>query len=222
MAHQTDSYHHGDLRRMLISTAEEIIASQGLEAFSLRQLSKRIGVSHTAAYRHFKSKHELFCALALEGFKELEARFQKIDPKDRLTPREQISAIGKAYIGFAMENPALYRVMFGHVLLNQERTPELRQAGIHAFNHLRRAIERGQDLDAVRDGDASELTILGWSMVHGISQLLIDGQLAIIKRGQAAPALIAGSDSLAGQEAQRLIDIAVQTMTAGLLSATND
>ncbi len=222
MARKQSSYHHGDLRRMLISTAEEIITSQGLEAFTLRQLSKRIGVSHTAAYRHFKNKHELFCTLALEGFKELEARFQKIDPKDHMSPREQISAIGKAYIEFALENPARFRVMFGQVLVGQELPPELTQAVGDTFNSLRKAIERGQEMGAVRDGDPLALTSVGWSMAHGISQLLIDGQLAIINGGQAAPALITNSDVPADQDTKRLIDIAVETMTAGLMTPAND
>lgn len=217
MARKQNNYHHGDLRRLLISTAEEIITSQGLEAFTLRQLSQRIGVSHTAAYRHFKNKHELFCALALEGFKELVRRFQEIGPNGQNTPREQISAIGKTYIHFALENPARYRVMFGHVLINQERTPELEQAVGQTFESLRQVIIEGQAKGTVRDGDPGDLTGVGWSMAHGIAQLLIDGQLTTIDGGPTAPALITKSHAPADQNTERLIDIAVDSMTAGLM-----
>lgn len=217
MEPKQSKYHHGDLRRVLISTAEEIIASQGSDAVTLRQLSRRIGVSHTAVYRHFKNKHELLCALALEGFKELESRFQKIDPQDRMPPRRQISAIGKAYIEFALENPARFRVMFGHVLLNEERTPELREAATRSFNRLRMVIERGQKKGVIRSGDSLDLTSVGWSMAHGITQLLLDGQLAIINGGQATPALITNADVQTSQDTKRFIDAAVEIMTSGLL-----
>lgn len=222
MGPRQNNYHHGDLRRMLISTAEEIIFSQGLEALTLRLLSNNIGVSHTAVYRHFKSKHELFCALALEGFTELKERFQEIDPMDRLTPREQIGAMGKAYIEFALENPARFRVMFGQALLGQALPSGLNHAISDAFNSLRKAIERGQAMGAVRHGDPLALTSVGWSMAHGISQLLLDGQLGIINNGQAAPALVAGTEVQAGQDTQRFIDIAVETMTAGLMKQAGD
>ena len=222
MGPRHSKYHHGDLRRMLISTAEEIITKQGLEALTLRLLSKRIGVSHSAAYRHFKSKHELLCVLALEGFREMEARFKKIDPKQRLSPREHISAIGKAYIEFALENPARFRVMFGQALIGQPLPPELSQAISDAFNSLRKAIERGQQTGVVRAGDPVALTSVGWSMAHGISQLLIDGQLMIIKGGQAGPALMTHAQSPVDQDTKQLINIALDTMTAGLMKPAGD
>jgi len=75
---------------------------------------------------------------------------------------------------------------------------------------------------AVRDGDPLALTSVGWPMAHGIPQLLIDGQLAIINGGQAAHALITNSDAPAGRHTKRLIDIAVDTMTTELMKTGSD
>lgn len=218
MGSKQSKYHHGDLRRMLIRTAEEIIAHQGLEAFTLRQLSKRIGVSHTAVYRHFKNKHELFCALSLEGFKEAERRLKRLKAGPGRSPLEVIRATGQVYVEFALENPARYRVMFGHVLLNQERPPELRQAARQTFGNLLNAIEQGQEMGLVRAGDPLELTGVGWAMAHGICQLLIDGQLMIKKDGQVSPALLTfNSSAAADQDTKRYIETALDAMTAGLM-----
>jgi len=216
-----NSYHHGDLRRRLINSAEEIITSQGLEALTLRLLSRRIGVSHTAAYRHFKGKHEIFSAIALEGFRELESRFQELDPKNSLAALDLIHAIGRAYVEFALENPARYRVMFGHVLLRRDRSPDLSQAARQAFNRLQRAIEDGQNNGQVRPGSAIELTSVGWSMAHGITQLLIDGQLLSQKGGPLTPALISAPGRGMEGDTARLVDTALDTMTAGLAAPKN-
>ena len=202
----------------MIATAETIITEKGLDAFSLRVLSRHIGVSHTAVYRHFQSKQELFCALAQDGFQEMEKRFSKIYVSEGCASLQRIRAIGKAYVEFALENAARYRIMFSNVLPNQELTQELRQAAETAFNHLRRAIEHGQESGGVRMGDPLELTSVGWSMAHGIAQLLLDGQFMSQEGGQAAPALIAATGMSGEQDLTRLINVALDTMTAGFAS----
>ncbi len=73
---QRASYHHGDLRRALIAAAVEMVEQVGPEAFTLREVARRIGVSHAAPYRHFKTRHEVLVAVAAAGFERLGARMQ--------------------------------------------------------------------------------------------------------------------------------------------------
>jgi AcrR family transcriptional regulator len=104
-------YHHGALRDALLEEAQRLLAEQGLTAVSLRELARRVGVSHSAPERHFPNRQALLDALAARGFVLLgQAIRQAIatggDRPDRFT------AAAKAYVGFALDNPALLELMF--------------------------------------------------------------------------------------------------------------
>ncbi len=209
MSPKKNTYHHGDLRRRLIRTAEDLIAKQGMDAVTMRLLSRKIGVSHTAAYRHFRDKSELLCALAENGFLELEKRFQGLSPDLREKPLEWIAALGKTYIDFALENPSRYRTMFGDVLMNERQRPQLNQAVSRAFAHLLSAIEQGQQSGVFRSGNPQELASMSWSMVHGFSHLAIDGQLQ--------PTLTTVSRHVTERDLGRLIQMTLDALVAGLV-----
>src|SRR5271169_6239008 len=108
---QVRPYHHGDLSRALVDAARRILEAEGAVALSLRAVAREAGVSPAAPYHHFKDKGELLNAVSQEGWMELGAAVAKA----RLsTPDagEAMTNIGVAYVCFARENPALYRVMY--------------------------------------------------------------------------------------------------------------
>src|SRR4249919_3435947 len=108
-------YHHGDLRRVIVQAALEILGeTQSLE-FSLRELARRAGVSHNAPYKHFADKRELLAAVSAAGFESLTKRMER-DIAGRGNAREQLFAMLRAYIYHGVENPALYSLMFGGYL----------------------------------------------------------------------------------------------------------
>src|ERR1700754_3231670 len=108
-------YHHGDLRRAIVRAALEILSeTQSLE-FSLRELARRAGVSHNAPYKHFADKRELLAAVSAAGFEALTKRMMgEITPHSNA--RAQLFAMLSTYIRHGVENPALYRLMFGGYL----------------------------------------------------------------------------------------------------------
>src|SRR4029434_10636484 len=111
-------YHHGDLRRVIVKAALEILReTQSLE-FSLRELARRAGVSHNAPYKHFADKNELLAAVSGAGFEMLTKRMAN-DTAGFHSPREQLFALLRAYIDHGVENPALYSLMFGCYLYGQ-------------------------------------------------------------------------------------------------------
>ena len=108
-------YHHGDLRRVIVKAALEILReTQSLE-FSLRELARRAGVSHNAPYKHFADKRELLEAVSAAGFEMLTKRMAN-EIAGFHSPREQLFALLRAYIDHGVENPALYSLMFGGYL----------------------------------------------------------------------------------------------------------
>ena len=178
----TRNYHHGDLKTALIETAKKVLAEKGVEALSLRTLASEVGVSHMAPYSHFKNKTELFQAIAATGFNALAQRMENVTPNQN--PEFLILDYGTQYIEFAIANAALYRLMLSQTQVmgpqnadssSHHMTQELRDASARPYVLLVQAF--GQ---LTQDSTKQNVRAQGaWSMVHGMSALLIDGQLSI-------------------------------------------
>ena len=104
-------YHHGDLRRALIDAASRLLEAEGPSALSLRAVAREAGVSPAAPYHHFKDKGELLEAVAHEGWTLLDEALAKAKAAAP-SPQEAMNDLGVAYVCFARENPALYRIMY--------------------------------------------------------------------------------------------------------------
>jgi len=170
-----DRYHHGDLRRALLDEALRTIQDDGVEALTLRTIGVRLGVSRTALYRHFTDKRALLSAVATEGFRLLTERL--LDAWGAGGVRG-FNAMGVAYIRFAMANASHYRVMFGGFVGDQPRDEDLMRESTAAFQALVDAIVALQRNGAVRKDDPLQLARFIWAAVHGVSMLIIDGQLS--------------------------------------------
>ncbi|MCP3925910.1 MAG: TetR/AcrR family transcriptional regulator [Desulfobacterales bacterium] len=183
------SYHHGDLRRELIKTALQIISEDGLEKVSMRGLGQRVGVSRTAPYRHFSDKNDLLCAIAEEGFKNLANKISNSNKQQDLSPLEKLKNIGISYIEFAIANPVHYRLMFGNEILKNNKTPELVKLAEESFNGTLFAINVCQEEKIIRPLNPYIIANALWSMTHGISTLLNDGQIQAANAFKGLPAL---------------------------------
>ena len=109
------SYHHGDLRRALVEAALSLLTKTQRWDFSLREVARRANVSHNAPYSHFASKRDLLGAVAVKGYEILRARLLSA-LRGKAKPADALKAISIAYLRFATENPAHYRLMFGPTL----------------------------------------------------------------------------------------------------------
>jgi AcrR family transcriptional regulator len=169
-------YHHGNLRRALLDEALATIRSEGVEGLTLREIGARVGVSRTALYRHFADKAALLGAVATEGFRTL---------REQLTAAWESGgrgdagfvAMGDAYVRFALENPAHYRVMFGGFVEALERDPELVTEAGGAFQVLVDALSALQRAGSARGDDTLLMARHVWALVHGLAMFGIDGQL---------------------------------------------
>ena len=170
-----DRYHHGDLRRALLDEALRTIQQDGVDALTLRTIGVRLGVSRTALYRHFTDKRALLSSVATEGFRLLTKRLLNAWKAGGI---RGFNAMGVAYIRFAMGNPSHYRVMFGGFVDDGPRDDDLMRESTAAFQALVDAIGALQQEGAVRKDDALQLAQFIWAVVHGVSMLIIDGQLA--------------------------------------------
>jgi AcrR family transcriptional regulator len=193
------SYHHGDLRRALLEASLELIEENGLEALSLREVARRAGVSPGAPYHHFESREALLAALALDGFTRLEEVMTRArDGAAEGDAIERFSAIGEAYVRFALSHPAHFRLMFRRSVVPNGVLPSTGSPG-KAFQVLLDIVGELIGRDAVRAHiDRSTMVLLAWSIVHGAAELLLDGPLAaphaaLDVRPEDVPALVTRS-----------------------------
>jgi AcrR family transcriptional regulator len=178
---QDRPYHHGDLHRAIVRAALEILSeTQSLE-FSLRELARRAGVSHNAPYKHFADKRELLAAVSAAGFEALTKRMGR-ETTGHGSARAQLFAALRAYIRHGVENPALYRLMFGGYLSGTDNArPAIERAAAEKTKALlASAIIGGALGPAIPDTPRNEGKIDGailacWSLVHGLTLLLADG-----------------------------------------------
>src|SRR5207237_9381160 len=170
-------YHHGNLRQALIDAALELIEERGVSALTLREVARRVGVTHAAPQRHFEDRAALLAAVAEQGFRGLRARVEQVlSAASARDPAARLNALGVAYVEFAVQNPAHFRVMFSAEMVDKSRHPSLQAASRRIHDFLVQSIEEGQEQGFIVEGDPLELAFAAWSLVHGCAVLLIDGR----------------------------------------------
>lgn len=165
MSVRTDRYHHGDLPNALRQAARDVITERGLGDFSLREVARRAGVSHTAPAHHFGDVEGLLTSLATEGFATLTEAMQAAisgvgDPVERL------AAMGRAYVEFASTHPADCDVMFRADVVDATDA-ELANAGLCAHAILEDTVRDLIESEQI-DAELDVVTSLCWSMVQGL------------------------------------------------------
>lgn len=168
-----EAYHHGDLRAAAIALGLKKLASQEVPDLGLRAIARELGVSATALYRHFAGKDALLDALASEGIRQLGAS-QKAAAQRSGGGQAAFRATGEAYVHWAVANPALFALTFSRKTRN-----DLGDAGggdNEAFRQLQAGITSVLPaLDPL--GDRASAATHAWSLVHGLANLILAGQI---------------------------------------------
>lgn len=202
-AAQPKRYHHGDLKAALLDGAIELIAERGVRGFSLAELSRRIGVSIAAPYRHFPNRDELLATVALRALdvfgQALAAEASAADP-----PEQRLAAMASGYVRFAAEQRALFSVVFGVGLDKKSRYPQLRQAYENVEGKLAGCVA---ELCPADPAGAEQLADAIEATAHGYAALLTDQpgppspaaiNHAAAQAASATLALIQGRAALSG------------------------
>ena len=169
-------YHHKNLKGALIEVGVSLLANEGVEGFSLRKVAKSASVSHTAPYRHFADKDALLAAIAQQGFVMLYDSIERATHQVPVASFEQLYQGTEAYMLFGLEHAAHFNVMFGSV--SHIPYPDLAEAAGDAFQQLIRLIEACQSEGLLRDGSSREFAFVVWSLVHGVTVLLIGEKIS--------------------------------------------
>jgi AcrR family transcriptional regulator len=149
-------------------------------------------VSHAAPYRHFADKQALLAAIAEEGFHQLAARMDAALAQAPGNAADQLEQLARAYVHFALDQPAHMREMFSGLTVQRAAYPGLHAAAKQAFGCVVQLVERGQAQREIGPGDPANLSMATWAQIHGIAMLLIEDQLPGVKGDpQAVAGLIA-------------------------------
>lgn len=193
-----------DVKEACVQVARELIAEQGLERLSLREVARRLGVSHQAPYKHYPSRDHLLAEVMRRCFLNFA---EQLDQRARSSePAAELGAMGQIYLAYAQAHPLEYRLMFGTPWPSAADHPQLIAAARHAFDVLRQVLRRhhGERTAAQRQAADRDAMFI-WASVHGLATLLqsdcmqhielaprVEGQLGahaleMIGRAMAAP-----------------------------------
>lgn len=172
-----EGYHHGNLRETLINSALALLQEGSVQQLSMRALARKAGVSQTAPYRHFEDKDALIAVLKTEGFQRLTEKMEQVKGADT-DPLKRFVNLGVAYIEFARQNPAYFKLMFEHLLNDPDKYSEMQRAMESSHQCLADVVVDCLAQPGARAIDPMVAEVGAWSLVHGYATLLLNGPLS--------------------------------------------
>ncbi|MEO0345481.1 MAG: TetR/AcrR family transcriptional regulator [Pseudomonadota bacterium] len=172
MSEKTGRSQSRNLREDCVAEGLRIVSEKGVEALSLREVARRLGVSHQAPYKHFASRDHILAEMVRQSYASF-AQFLEQRPITNNAP-DDLGAMGKAYLEYAFAHPLQYRLMFGTPLPPPENHPAMMEEARHAFGLLQKGIA---DVHAMRADPQAEArtdfdAFFVWSALHGLAAIM--------------------------------------------------
>jgi len=181
VARRRQRYHRGNVREDLLAEAHRVLANDSLEGLTVRGLTAAIGVTPANFYNHFASLDALLAVLARDGMVDLSGRVARIERRAR-GPGKVIREVAKAYVRFADEQPQLYRLMFGHLVVRLRSFPEFADAAEAGFANLVRLVygdDRYDRADPMGSHARCPHAYAFFSLLNGLARDVIDGLVTL-------------------------------------------
>ncbi|WP_443944476.1 TetR/AcrR family transcriptional regulator [Pedobacter sp. AW1-32] len=171
--------HKEDLRQRILDAAKDLFLKDGYDATSIRKIAEKIEFSPTTIYLYYKDKADIMYALHQEGFKVLASQFSVL--RYVSDPFERLKAMGRVYMGFAIENPDFYELMF----IMKEPIEFIKThcgdmewlEGDEAFAALTKTVDDCKTAGYFLKFDTTTFALNVWSLMHGLCSLKLQGHL---------------------------------------------
>ena len=170
------AYHHGDLGNAALAEVLVVLAERGARGVTFAEVARRLGVTAAALYRHYADPQALLAAAAVESFVLFGRSLRAVRAN---SPYERLHEMSKAYLAFALKNPARYELMFG-MRLDAGKPEALEQAGEAAFGVLVEALAQCRPRATSRG--LTRLAKQVWALCHGFAALGTIDLLGVTKR----------------------------------------
>jgi AcrR family transcriptional regulator len=169
-------YHHGDLRRVLIDAALQLVGEGGPDAVSMREAARRAGVSPGAPFRHFPSRDALMNAVAEEAQRrfraEIEAALSAAPAGD---PLRRFRCLGLAYLRWAMRNPTHFEIISSRRFFDHDSADGVSRDNAELIDLTERTLAEAFAQGQLRIPDLKRVQIAGRALVYGFARMNIDG-----------------------------------------------
>ena len=186
------THHHGNTKRELIDAAFLILDEDGVDAVGIREVARRVGVSHAAPAKHYKNKQALLTAMAIEVFVDLKSRIQNSRQDNELTLRDRIHHFSSTILSYGLKYPNRYKLAGRQELLNQDDS-YLIDVMDSLYQELFTILEQSN-----KNIDIKSQAVAIWSLIHGYVLFRLDGTL------------IAAEDEVTGLDRQTaIIDVII-------------
>jgi len=169
------TYHHGNLRAALLDRAERTLRERGVDALSLRELARDVGVSHGAPRRHFPDRGALLDAVAQSGFERLARELEAAHAAASAGAEAQLQALARAYVDFATRDAALLELMFA--TKHRDGADGVRAEADRSLAIALEVVARAQAAGELVAGDAPQITQLVFATLHGLATMSNGGML---------------------------------------------
>jgi AcrR family transcriptional regulator len=158
-----------DLKEACVQAARDVIAEQGIEALSMRDVARKLGISHQAPYRHFESRDHLLAEIMRRCFADFAEHLDRRKSPDGNSDHEDM---GSVYLAYAAQKPLEYRLMFGTPWPAPAQHPELVKHAVHAFDILRNSQRARYGDDPAHYAKADLDALFIWSTLHGMASIM--------------------------------------------------
>lgn len=173
---QPKRYHHGDLRRALIDAALRLVEEEGAEGVSVREAARRAGVSPGAPFRHFPNRVALMTAVAEEAQRRLRAEIDAALAEGPAgDPLARFRCVGRAYLRWAMRNPAHFEVISNGRYFDHDSTVEVARDNAEVIAMTENILAEAHAQGQLQSSDTKRVQIAGRALVYGFARMNIDG-----------------------------------------------
>jgi AcrR family transcriptional regulator len=177
MQRKRRSYHHGDLKNALIAAGIDILSKEGTSALSLRSVAQKAGVSHAAPYAHFVDKQALIAAISTEGYERLYEAIRAVVAAHEHDPVRQLVEGAWAYVRFALDDPAHFKVTLSGVVEKEHDYPAFVEVSKKSFAQVVAIVQACQAKGVLPNGSPDLVAVGVWSLIHGLVSLLLENQI---------------------------------------------
>ena len=171
-------YHHGDLRRVLIDAALQLVGEGGPDAVSVREAARRAGVSPGAPFRHFPSRDALMNAVAEEAQRRFRAEIEvALAEAPANNPLGRFRCLGLAYLRWAMKNPTHFEIISSRRFFDHDKAAGVSQDNAELIDLTERTLAEAFAQGQLRSADLKQVQIAGRALVYGFARRNIDGHV---------------------------------------------
>ena len=168
----------GKMRSRILKAAMELYVKGGYENVTMRGIAAKIEYSPGTIYLYFQNKNDIMLQLCYQGFERLLVHQDKLEKI--ADPLERLSAGGRYYLAFALENPEFYELMFATTEVLRDSGPDQEAAPLRAFRKFAENVKACLDAGIFSAGEVETTAIALWATLHGLASLLIKGRLRFL------------------------------------------